>query len=108
MQLVILTADTLIYIPFIRLAERCSRRARRSILEDLRQVYWAESRATRQPVQLLERPGNIGGVAKMVVEQLHRDIRGGMIRFTTSRRWIKSGRVCGAEALLRWKFHGTP
>lgn len=108
-QSVILVAGTLIYIPFIRLAERMQQARTQIDLEDLRRVYWAESRAASgSRYNFLERPGNIGGVAKMVVEQLHRDIRGGMIPIHYQPQVDKSGRVCGAEALLRWKFHGTP
>lgn len=107
-QAVIVAAGTAVYAPFVRLSEHMQQERIRIDLEDLLRVFAEESELPALGNQFLERPDNVGAVAKVVAEQLHRDLQAGSIPVFYQPQVDEKGWVCGAEALLRWKFRGTP
>ena len=71
-------------------------------------VFAEESELPALGNQFLERSDNVGAVAKVVVEQLSRDLRAGRIPVFYQPQVDEFGGVCGVEALLRWRFRGKP
>lgn len=107
-QAVIVAAGTAVYAPFVRLSEHMQQERIRIDLEDLLRVFAEESELPALGNQFLERSDNVGAVAKVVVEQLSRDLRAGSIPVFYQPQVDEFGGVCGVEALLRWRFRGKP
>lgn len=107
-QAVIVAVGTAVYAPFVRLSEHMQQERIRIDLEDLLRVFAEESELPALGNQFLERSDNVGAVAKVVVEQLSRDLRAGSIPVFYQPQVDEFGGVCGAEALLRWRFRGKP
>lgn len=104
-QLLILAAGTALYIPFVRLSDRMQTAHERMMLEELDHLYWQES-GTAQAGGYLGRPGRIGAVAKAMAGQLRLDAMAGEIPVCYQPQMDSKGTTVGAEALLRWRYHG--
>lgn len=107
-QAVILAVGTVIYAPFVRLAEHMQQARIRIDLEDMLSAFAEETELSALGNQFLDRPDNVGAVAKVVAEQLHSDIQARHIPVFYQPQVDREGRVCGAEALLRWRFRDLP
>lgn len=107
-QAVILAVGTAVYAPFVRLSERMQQARIRIDLEDLLAAFGGDTELSDVGNQFLERPDNVGAVAKVLVEQLRSDIQAKQIPVFYQPQVDQDGRVCGAEALLRWRFQNKP
>ena len=106
MQLLLLGLGTAVYAPFIRLAERLQTARERMELCELLRAFEEEARP--QPhTGYLSRPDRIGVIAKTVAARLRDDIAQGNLPVWSQPQVDEHGRVVGAEALLRWRFHGV-
>ncbi|WP_118180587.1 PTS sugar transporter subunit IIC/EAL domain-containing protein [Paraburkholderia phosphatilytica] len=103
-QLLALAAGTLIYIPFVRIAEDLARRKGKDVLASLLRV--TESPDGGQKLKrCLDLPGEEGRMAMALASDLHSAVDAERQMFLEFQPQIDSrtGRVFGAEALLRWE-----
>lgn len=106
-QLVIVLVGTLIYIPFVRFAEKIDSRRMTHSLEELTKEFKKHEQSST-PMAYLSRHDNVGTIAKALVTQLRGDII--LERLDMSYQPIVDQNRCvaGAEALLRWRFGDGP
>ncbi|MBU9577252.1 EAL domain-containing protein [Ralstonia mannitolilytica] len=103
-QLVCLAAGTLIYMPFVRMADAVSSRRRQAVLASLQQI--AESpEVSLKGKRCLDLPGDEGRMAVALASDLEDAIRkpGQIFLEFQPQLDCRTGRVFGAEALLRWQ-----
>ena len=104
-QLVILIAGVLLYAPFIRLSEHMRKAREDSLLDDFIHTFWDE-RDTPVAGGYLGRNDRTGVMANQLVSQLRQDVERGEIPVYYQPQVDEHGRIVGAEALLRWQYHG--
>lgn len=102
-QLVIVAAGTLLYIPFVRLSERLQVGQRAYMLGELTQDFLQKG---GEHTNYLDRHDKLGVAAKSLVGQLRADVSQGSIPVFYQPQVDAQGRVVGAEALLRWQYAG--
>ena len=110
LQMFNLTVATLVYIPFVGLADRVKIVNRRKVFAELTDI--AES-GTRSPSgkHTTDRPGNVGALARSLANDLLKNISADNesihLRFQPRVNLVENN-VPFAEALLRWKhpFYG--
>lgn len=100
-QLISLTAGVFLYMPFIRLSERMQEAHEKMLLDDLAKLFWKGSSDG-----YLGRSDHIGVIAKAVTSQLRDDVSQGKIPIYFQPQVNSQGKIIGAEALLRWQYHG--
>lgn len=105
-QLVCVALGTLIYIPFIRLSERIQEGREDFLITELTAHFQAQERLGAR-MRYLERNGSLGIIAKGIVSQLRTDVQAGRIPVFYQPQVDDTGRVVGAEALLRWQYGGV-
>jgi cellobiose-specific phosphotransferase system IIC component len=101
LQLFNLFVGFLIYLPFVRMAERIQRNRFDSTYNRL--LDTSKSPGTQAP-SLLERAGEIGWIARVLANDLLESIKKNEL-FLEYQPQVNclTGRVVGVEALLRWK-----
>lgn len=104
-QIIILAAGTALYAPFVRLAERLQATYEQMQMKDFLEVFWREN-GTARAGGYLNRPNQNGVIAKAMAAQLREDIRKQKIPVWYQPQVDEKGAVVGAEALLRWQYHG--
>ena len=102
LQLVILAAGTAIYAPFVRRYDREKAQQAVENLNELVDIY-KEHEAMSCDVILTELEGIPGEVAKQLAADLDKAIARNELFFLYQPQYSYSGRLFGAEALLRWK-----
>lgn len=105
-QLMILAAGTIVYLPFIQLSERLRQDRTAYHLRELLDDFRA-SAEENHPSSYLQRNDHLGVMAKALVSQLHHDLTQGQINVYYQPQINAHGQVIGAEALLRWQYEGT-
>lgn len=104
-QIIVLIIGTLIYIPFVQLYKKFSEEKEARILDLLIDDFTnKEKEGILMP--LLSRSDYGGQVAKNVAKQLRYDIEHQNIELYFQPQHNVKDEVIGAEALLRWKYHG--
>lgn len=104
-QLVIVAAGTLIYLPFVRLSEGLLSNRECFLLDRLSRNFQAQEAAGVRPLYL-ERSDSYRVAAKALTGQLIRDVEQGNIPVFYQPQVDAAGRVVGVEALLRWRYCG--
>lgn len=104
-QLLILAVGTAAYVPFIRLSERMQKAHEQMMLEDFTRIFWKEY-GTSQAGGYIGRTGKTGVIAKLLTMQLREDVNRNEIPVFFQPQIDSKGRIVGAEALLRWQYHG--
>lgn len=98
---------TLLYIPFLRFSEKLQGQKQKQLLTSLGEAYKrAETNGTGE--RFLDRQDNLGEEARRLVSQLRADLENSRILVFYQPQVDRSGKVCGAEALLRWGYGGGP
>ena len=87
------------------LSERMRRDREGQMAAELSAAYRQAERAG-EPLQFLNRHDSVGTAAKSLVSRLREDIASDAVPMFYQPQVDESGRVIGAEALLRWKFAG--
>jgi lactose/cellobiose-specific phosphotransferase system IIC component len=104
-QAVALGASILIYLPYVkRLEAQRLRRNQRTLSAALDYLTTPVQAAPN----LLERPDNLGEIARALMEDFRRDLGGPNVSLAYQPKHDIGGRVVGVEALLRWRhpLHG--
>ncbi|WP_197339117.1 PTS sugar transporter subunit IIC/EAL domain-containing protein [Ralstonia solanacearum] len=103
-QLLALAAGTMIYVPFVRMAETLSRRRSQAVLASLQQMTESPE-AGLKAKRCLDLPGDEGRMALALASDLEYAIHAEEQIFLEFQPQVDSqtGRVFGAEALLRWQ-----
>lgn len=105
LQLFNLVLGTLLYIPFVRYAQKRHRKTIRRNIERLAQeVMKGEENGERPP--LLGREDQLAPVAKMLASDLRRAVKTKSLVLFYQPQVRHDGTVVGAEALLRWNYQG--
>ncbi len=104
-QLLILAVGTLIYLPFVHLAERLQEGKSTYLLSELTEHFrTAEKTGSRSAY--LGRHDHLGIMAKALVSQLRSDMAQKRITVYYQPQVDEQGQMVGAEALLRWRYSG--
>ena len=104
-QAVALGSSVLIYLPYVkRLEAQRLRRNQRTLSAALDYL----TTPVQAPPNLLERPDNLGEIARALMEDFRQDLGGPNVSLAYQPQHDFSGRVVGVEALLRWRHpvHG--
>lgn len=104
-QAVALLSSVLIYLPYLkRLEAQRQRRNQRTLSAALSFL----TTPIQAPPNLLERPDNLGDIARALMEDFRRDLGGPQVTLAYQPQHDATGRVVGVEALLRWRHavHG--
>ena len=104
-QAVALGASVLIYLPYVkRLEAQRLRRNQRTLSAALDYL----TTPVQAPANLLERPDNLGEIARALMEDFRRDLGGPNVTLAYQPQHDIRGHVVGVEALLRWRhpLHG--
>lgn len=104
-QLVIVAAGTLLYIPFVRLSERLQVGQWAYMLGELTRDFFDNEGAGA--TNYLGRHDKLGVTAKNLAGQLRIDVNQGHVPVFYQPQVDEKGRVIGAEALLRWQYGGS-
>jgi lactose/cellobiose-specific phosphotransferase system IIC component len=104
-QVLALAAGAAIYVPFVRMAEQLSRRKSQDVLASL--LHIAESpEASLKAKRCLDLPGDEGRMAVALASDLEDAVKteeGQIFLEFQPQVDCQTGRVFGAEALLRWQ-----
>lgn len=106
-QLVILAVGTLIYAPFVKLAEKVRERQAEMLLNELTE-YFKKNQQEGKDVRLLEKHDSMGLLARNLVSQLRIDVEKENLSLGYQPQYHYQKGLVGAEALLRWKYLGKP
>lgn len=104
-QAVALVSSVLIYLPYLkRLEAQRLRRNQRTLSAALDYL----TTPVQAPAKLLERPDNLGEIARALMEDFRQDLGGPNVSLAYQPQHDATGRVVGVEALLRWRHpaHG--
>lgn len=100
LQLANLALGTLIFIPFVRIAEK---KSAAKMTESIALVADVIEEAHRvNPPVLLTRKDRLGNIARSLAVDLANDLRASKLHLVYQPQVSHSGRLHGAEALLRW------
>ena len=100
LQLFNLSIGTAIYYPFVRIAEeKRIQRDKMLLREFYDEVFALEDR--KVPV-LLTRSDTAGSIARSIAQDIQRDLVDDIFVMQYQPQVDNEGKVCGAEALLRW------
>ena len=106
-QLIIVLAGTLIYIPFVRFSAKLQEKRALYMLDDLTRVFQQDEKRNLS-ASYLGRNDTIGVIAKALVSKLREDIRLNRIPLYYQPQMDANGHVAGGEGLLRWQYAGKP
>ena len=101
LQLFNLGVGVLIYMPFVRLAEKLSKMQMKSSLK--RVCDLADHPEHHQPRSLCSRQDDIGNITRFLISDLKHDLKGNRLELFYQPQTGYDGRIMGVEALLRWK-----
>lgn len=104
-QLFIVIVGTLIYIPFVRLAEQLQNGRTAYVLSELAEHFRTCEKEGSTP-SYLGRHDQLGVMSKKLVSQLRNDLEQQKIPVHYQPQVNEQGQVIGAEALLRWQYGG--
>jgi lactose/cellobiose-specific phosphotransferase system IIC component len=102
LQLVNIVIGVAVYLPFIRLSERSAVSLMNSGITRT-SSFVESSAASYGGFSLLSRHDDFGTTARVLAADLERDFEKGKIKVKYQPQVESSGRVCGAETLLRWE-----
>ena len=100
LQLVNLTLGTLVFIPFVRLAERKSAAKMEKSIAGIGEVLDEANRVS--PPVLLSRKDKLGNISRSLAVDLANDLRASKLHLVYQPQVGCDGTLHGAEALLRW------
>ncbi len=103
-QLIIVLAGTLVYIPFVKLMNKAGTGT--DIVTDAMEKYYREHMDDAEPVAYLKQHNSWGVAAATLVAALKEDVASERIQMHYQPQMDQEGHVYGAEALLRWKYGG--
>lgn len=103
-QALCLAAGTLVYAPFVRIAERLATQKTRQMIASLLEITESPESILKAK-RLVELPGNAGRMAVALANDLEEAMRRGEQLFLEFQPQVdmQTGRIFGAEALLRWQ-----
>ena len=103
-QALCLAAGTLVYAPFVRLADMLAAQKTRQTIASLLDITESPESILKAK-RLLELPGNAGRMAVALANDLEDAIKRGTQLFLEFQPQVdmQTGRIFGAEALLRWQ-----
>ncbi len=103
-QALCLAAGTLVYAPFVRIAEMLAAQKTRHTIASLLEITESPESILKAK-RLLELPGNAGRLAVALANDLEEAMKRGDQLFLEFQPQVdmQSGRIFGAEALLRWE-----
>lgn len=96
--------STLLYLPFVRLAEARQRAASAASLRQL--IASLEDTLASYRQRIVNRQDAIGRLARQLLTDIEQDLDSGRVRLVYQPKLDRAGRVTGVEALLRWR-HGN-
>jgi PTS system cellobiose-specific IIC component len=103
-QALCLAAGTLVYAPFVRIADRLGARKTRHMIDSLLLITESPESILKAK-RLVDLPGNAGRMAVALANDLEEAIKRGNQLFLEFQPQVdmETGRIFGAEALLRWQ-----
>lgn len=103
-QAACLAAGTLVYAPFVRIADMLAAQKTRHTIASLLEITESPESILKAK-RLVELPGNAGRMAVALANDLENAIKRGDELFLEFQPQVdmKTGRIFGAEALLRWQ-----
>ncbi len=105
-QAVIIAAGALIYIPFVRFSEKLQLMRETTLVNELTEIF-KENMESSLPYYYLQKHDDIGMLARSMVARLRADIAADGVDVHYMPQHDATGKVTGAEALLRWSFANT-
>lgn len=104
-QLFIIAAGVLVYIPFVKMMEKTDAENIELSAESL-EAYYKNHVSDFGEVSILKQHNSMAIAASALVSKLKDDIAGEKINLYYQPQMDKQGKVYGAEALLRWNYGG--
>lgn len=105
LQLFNFILGTLLYIPFVKYAQKRHRKTIRHNVEALTQKMIEAERTGKKP-ELLSRKDHLAPIAKVMANDLRRAVKAGTLTLFYQPQVRYDGRILGGEALLRWSYEG--
>ncbi|MGN0327639.1 MAG: EAL domain-containing protein [Lachnospira sp.] len=108
LQIFNLIIGTLIYMPFVKIADTANMKRARGALKTIVDIL-SESEDTRKPVELLSLKGEQGMITKRLASEISYNIDNSVPDIYYQPQYDNEGKCIGAEALFRWnhKYYGN-